>query len=144
MVFKVFLKNSPEITRELAVLETHTLYNFAEAIIESFDFAFDHCFGFFDNIDRWYKSERQYELFKDVGEECNPGTKGVKKTKIREAFVKDKKMLFLFDYGDEWKFVVKLIREEVAITGSRKKYPLLLQKLGDSPEQYPAIEEEDD
>jgi len=76
-----------------------------------------------------------------VGEECKPGTKSVKKTKLREAFFEDKKMLFLFDYGDEWKFIVELVREEKSAFAANKKYPLLLQKIGSSPEQYP--DEED-
>jgi len=143
-VFRVTVEDNPEIIRELALLETQTLYTFAEAIIDSFDFDFDHCFGFFNNVDKWYQAERQYELFKDVGEECKPGTKGVKKTKIREAFEKDKKMLFLFDYGDEWKFIVELVRKEEAAAGSRKKYPLLLKKVGESPEQYSPLEEDAD
>lgn len=142
-VFRVFLKDSPEIVRELALIETHTLYNFAEAIVDSFDFDFDHCFGFFDNIDRWYQAEERYELFKDVGEECKPGTKGVKKTKIPGTFEKNNKMLFLFDYGTGWKFVAELVRDEKAAAGSRKKYPRLLRKVGESPEQYPALEVEE-
>ncbi|MDO8733832.1 MAG: hypothetical protein Q7K21_01570 [Elusimicrobiota bacterium] len=143
-VFKVSPIGDSSVFRELALLETQTLYSFAEAIIDSFDFDLDHCFGFFNNVKNWYRAERQYELFKDVGEECKPDTKGVKKTKLREAFFEDKKLLFLFDYGDEWKFIVELVREEKSSCASNKKYPLLLQKIGSLPEQYPDFEEEDE
>ena len=49
-VFKVSPIGDSSVFREIALLETQTLYNFAEAIIDSFDFDFDHCFGFFNNI----------------------------------------------------------------------------------------------
>lgn len=125
------------VIRELALLETQTLYNLAEAIIDSFDFDFDHAFGFFNDVKNWHRAERQYELFKDVGEECNPCAESVKNTKLREAFFADKKLLFLFDYGDEWKFIVELVREEESHPRLNRKYPMLLQKIGSSPDQYP-------
>ena len=99
-IFKVSPIGDTSVLRELALLETQTLYVLAEAIIVSFDFNFDHMFGFYNNIGNYYRSTRRYELFRDVGEECESDTKGVKKTKLMEAFEEDKKMLFLFDYGD--------------------------------------------
>lgn len=43
-----------------------TKFSLAESIVDSFNFYFDHCFGFYDNIERWIKSEEGYELFADI------------------------------------------------------------------------------
>src|SRR3989337_4432311 len=82
--------------RVLAIPEGLTLYRLAEAIIDSFDFALDHAFGFYNNIKRWTDSDEGYELFADIGEESR--FKGVEKTKVNKVFDKiGKKMLFPFD-----------------------------------------------
>jgi len=94
--------------------------------------------GFY-SFEKWFQAERAYELFKDVGEESSPNARGVKKITIAEAFSLDKKLLFLFDYGDEWKFTVEFTGTEEPVYN--RKYPLLISKTGKSPEQYPASDE---
>jgi len=119
--------------RILAVPEGSTLYNLAEVIVDSFDFDFDHCFGFYDNIKRWTESTEGYELFADIGEESK--FKSVKRTKINEVFDKiKKKMLFLFDYGDEWHFIVEL--KGIESPEEDAKYPLVAKSVGEAPPQY--------
>ncbi len=90
--------------RVIAVPGTFTLYELAEEIVKSFDFYFDHCFGFYDNLNSWTNSNKCYELFKDIEEELElepTCCKSVKKTRIDKVFNKiGRKMLFLFDYGD--------------------------------------------
>jgi hypothetical protein len=139
LIFKVTPCGESSITRELALAENQTLYNLAEAIVDSFDFDFDHCFGFFNSFEKWFRAERVYELFKDVGEEGSPNARGVKKVTIAETFSLDKKLLFLFDYGDEWKFTVELMGKEEPVYN--RKYPFLISKTGKSPEQYPVSDE---
>ena len=51
-------------------------------------------------------------------------------------------MLFLFDYGDDWRFVVEVIG--VGKTDPKARYPKLLKKVGASPEQYQIWDDEDD
>ena len=57
------------------------------------------------------------------------------RTAVSQAFPKvGKKMLFLFDYGDEWRFELELIK-----FGEKKpktRYPRLLLASGDAPAQY--------
>lgn len=119
--------------RVLAIPEEFTLYSLAEAIVESFDFNFDHCFGFYNNIKRWTDSDEGYELFADIGEESR--FKGVEKTKVNKVFDKiGKKMLFLFDYGYEWHFIVEL--ERVESSNEEERYPFVVESVGNSPPQY--------
>jgi len=78
-------------------------------------------------------------LFADIGESSN--FPGVKKTRLSKVFNELKtKMLFLFDYGDEWYFIVQLVK----ITDFDKdiKYPYIVESSGDAPAQY--VYNEDD
>ncbi|HLE24991.1 MAG TPA: hypothetical protein VI935_05000 [Thermodesulfobacteriota bacterium] len=119
--------------RVLAIPQGLTLYKLAEAIVDSFDFYFDHCFGFYDNIKEWIDSVEGYELFADIGEESE--FKGVERTKVKKVFDKiEKKMLFLFDYGDNWHFIVELKGIESSKEG--EKYPFVTESSGDAPIQY--------
>ena len=125
--------------RILAVPSNYSLYKFAEVIIKSFKFSFDHCFGFFDNLKNIYESNEGYELFKDIGEETE--FKSVKKNKILKVFdTIGKKMCFMFDYGDDWRFIVEFIDEETV--PNIKKYPKLIESKGKAPGQYPDYSEE--
>jgi len=119
--------------RIIAVKGNTTLYRLAKIIVESFDFQFDHAFGFYDNLKNYFESEEGYELFKDIGEESRYGS--VKKTKVADVFLNvGKKMLFLFDYGDEWQFIVELKKVEEA--DKENKYPIVLKAVGKAPPQY--------
>ena len=90
---------------------TDSLYKFAEKIIKEFGFALDHCFGFYGSFEKLSNSSKAYELFVDTGDEpLSQYSKGVKKSKIHQAFTQPgEMMLFLFDYGDNHRFAVKLM-----------------------------------
>jgi hypothetical protein len=119
--------------RVLAIPGDFTLYSFAEAIVDSFHFDFDHPFGFYDNIKRWPRSSEGYELFADI--EKGSQFKGVKITRAHKVFDKiGKKMLFLFDYGDEWHFIVELKGIELPKEG--EQYPSVVKSGGGVPLQY--------
>lgn len=119
--------------RLLAVPEGFTLYNLAEAILDSFGFYFDHAFGFYDNIKSWVESAEGYELFADMAEGSE--FKSVKRTEINEVFNKiKKKMLFLFDYGEEWHFIVEL--KGIESPKGNANYPLVVESVGKPPPQY--------
>jgi hypothetical protein len=130
-----------KVVRKIQIAETKSLYNLAKFITQAFGFYFDHCFGFYDNFQRYHDSVKAYELFTDIGEDPTPGVKGVKKTKINQAFKHcGDKMLFLFDYGDGWRFSVVLKEIKQAETWDLK--PVILESLGKAPEQYPIPEED--
>jgi hypothetical protein len=50
-------------------------------------------------------------------------------------------MTFLFDYGDEWLFRVELVGMGQKV--ARARYPKILASVGQAPEQYPDMEDED-
>lgn len=128
------------IKREIEVPQNWNLYKLAGAVVGSFEFDFDHAFGFFSNITGGYnimQSERKYELFADLEDQgIEPVDSGsVKKTKINEVWKKPgDKMMMLFDYGDEWRFIVEL--KGVGVSNKDAKYPRLLKQAGKAPQQY--------
>lgn len=117
-----------------------TLEMLAESIIRSVSFDMDHCYGFYDNLKNPYQSKEEYTLFADIGEETNPGDKGVRTTRLSDVFKPKKKMLFLFDYGDDWHFLITC--KSIENTKSMFRRPKILDAKGTPPEQYPDYEEE--
>jgi hypothetical protein len=138
-VFRVSL--SPKIYRAFEIAATSNLYELAYAIVQAFDFDFDHAFGFYSKVKgNIYDSPVRYELFVDMGEDDSEA-RSVKRTRIAEAFPSvGKKMRFLFDYGDGWEFLVELIKRKPK--EPKVKLPRLLLSAGKAPAQYPDPEEE--
>ena len=132
----------PGTFRDIEIAGTASLYKLAEAIIKAYDFDFDHAFGFYSRLSgHFYSSTIKYELFFDMGDPSD-GARSVKKTSVAEAYGKTKaKLLFLFDYGDEWLF--KTERTGSGPKTPKAKYPRVVNAEGEAPEQYPAWEEED-
>ena len=138
LIFRASLK--PDIIRDIEIAATASLYKFAEAINDAFGFDFDHCFGFYDKLTgSYFKSKIAYELFADMGEN---NTLSVKKNTVLTAFPRDKaKMLFVFDYGDEWHFIIERIGSGEKAPGV--KYPRVAKSVGIEPPQYEYPEEDD-
>lgn len=117
-----------------------TLYAFAKEIVSAFDFEFDHAFGFYDNIKDIRESSEAYTLFYDFGDPVNDNEKSVKKSYIYKVFQLNKKMLFLFDYGDNWEFLVECCGIIEAEAGTR--YPKVTKEQGEAPQQYSNYDDE--
>ncbi len=144
--FDIWIKPSCKVTsidkvlRKIRIPGSKSLYNFARVITGAFGFYFDHCFGFYDTLKDRKNCKKAFELFVDVGEESTRSVaKGVKKTKIFQAFEKPgEKMIFLFDYGDGWQFNVEL--KEIQYIHKWNLDPVILKSVGEAPEQYPPCE----
>ena len=140
-IFRASLR--PKVYREIEIESGRSLYDLAAAIVSAFDFDLDHAFGFYSNLRGNYgKSPRKYELFADRGE-GDPDDMGVETTPMSAAFPRvGAKMLFLFDYGDDWRFNVEMIGAGEKVP--KGHYPRVLSKVGDAPIQYPAYEGDDE
>lgn len=126
--------------RDIEIEASKSIYKLAEAIVSAFGFDFDHAFGFYggDPFAR-RKAQPRYELFADMGE-ADPGVLGVKKTTVAEAFpTVGRALVFLFDYGDEWRFRVTLKAKGLKLAKTR--YPRVVASQGEAPEQYPHPDE---
>jgi hypothetical protein len=132
---------APDIYRALEIADSSTLHDLAAAIVASFDFDFDHAFGFYSRIKgNILASPVRYELFADQGREGGR-VQGVKRTLVGEAFpTVGRRMSFIFDYGDEWVFLVEFVKRKPK--EPRVKLPRLLVSAGKAPEQYPDLDDE--
>ncbi len=139
LVFRASL--TPKIYRTFEIADTSSLYALAQAIVRSFDFDFDHAFGFYSKLKgNIYESPVRYELFVDMGE-SDGEAHSVKRTRVGEAFPKlGTKMRLLFDYGDGWEFLVALVRRQPK--EPKVKLPRLLVSAGKAPAQYPDAEDD--
>ena len=122
--------------RVIEIEKYKSLKNLAEAILGSFKFGCDHAFGFYDNLNSWIRSKVIYEHFVDLEDDyaAMDNAKSCDKSRIESVFKIGEPMLFLFDYGDEWRFKVQLVSQSEIKQG--KTYPLTVEKFGKEPKQY--------
>ena len=142
VIIRATLERNASVYRDIEMEGSKSLYKLAEAIVSSFGFDFDHAFGFYTGLTdaTMMKKRPIYELFADMGE-ADPGVLGVKKT-VQAFPTAGHTMLFLFDYGDEWRFRVRL--QGTARKIAKVRYPRVIAALGASPKQYPKPDEEDE
>ncbi len=131
----------PRLYRDIEIAKDASLHDLALAIVQAYDFDFDHAFGFYSKLTgNIYQSPVRYDLFADIDGDTESGS--VKRTSIQTAFPGiGSKMLFLFDFGDEWRF-------KVAVTGTgetvpKTRYPRVVAKAGEAPPQYPDPDEDE-
>lgn len=133
-----------EVIREIAIACDQSLADLAEAILGAFDFECDHCFGFYSDIKRkrGVSPEEVYEVFVDAEvETVYPHARSVEKTRIVEVFNDfGKQMRFVFDYGEEWEFLITFVENYPPKQG--QKLPCVLKSVGQAPEQYPDYEDD--
>jgi hypothetical protein len=143
LIIRAALEGKSSVYRDIEIEPSKSLYRLAEAIISAFGFDFDHAFGFYSGLTdaTMTRARPRYELFADMGD-ADPGVLGVKKAQAAQAFAAvGHTMLFLFDYGDEWRFRVSLRGRGKKIAKAR--YPRIIATRGEAPEQYPEADEED-
>jgi hypothetical protein len=140
VIIRAALDGESSVFRDIEIDPSRSLYKLAEAICSAFNFDFDHAFGFYggDPFGR-KRAQPRYELFADMGE-ADRDSLSVKKTKIAEAFPDiGRALLFLFDYGDEWRFRVKL--KARGNKAAKTRYPCVVASGGEAPAQYPDPDE---
>lgn len=127
--------------RDVEIDSARSLRDLAEAIVGAFDFEFDHAFGFYSKLTGpYHQSPERYELFADM-EDGESDADSVERTTVEQAFPNiGKALLFIFDYGDEWRFQVEL--RALGEKALKTRYPRLVASMGDAPSQYP--DDEDD
>ena len=120
--------------RDIAVAANQTLLAFGDAIPRAFAFDDPHLWSFFLSGRAWDRGTeyaRQGRAARvRVDEVPFPGSGGTGE------------FLFLFDYGDEWHFGVKLLRSSPTLDAGTR-YPHVVARHGTAPSQYPELEDEE-
>jgi hypothetical protein len=124
-VFKVAL---PDMWRRIAISAEATLDGLAAAILRSVRFDFDHLYEFTFR-DQFGATSRAVHPASDGGAYADEICIGTLPLEPGQS------MEFLYDFGDSWRFTVKLERIEPAEKPPRT--PKVLEKHGKAPQQYP-------
>ena len=111
--------------RHIQISESATLYSLSSAILDAFDFYDDHLHSFFMNNRAW---DSDFEYASSRGGELD-GSRGFSDNARLSRFhlSKGDKFLYIFDYGDDWRFRIKVLR----VIGGSTKRPLVLKSVGE-------------
>lgn len=129
-VFKVALAKS--LWRRIEVSADHTLLDLHRSIQRAYAFDDDHLYSFFMNGKPWSREKFTCPM-DDEGpyvDEARIGELGL--------FV-GQSILYLFDYGDDWRFRVEL--EDIRTEGPKPHRPKVVEGKEKAPEQYRYDEE---
>lgn len=132
-VFKVSL--SAKVWRLIAIPAALTLDDLSDAILRAYDFDDDHFYQF-SYRDRFGVTVQVKHPY--LEEPPSTDEVAIGEIPLRPGA----SMEYLFDFGDEWRFDVKLERIDPA--DGRIKKPKLLEEHGEAPPQYPNMEEDEE
>jgi hypothetical protein len=132
--------------REIEIAANQTLAELGEAIPLAFGFDDPHLWSFFLSGRAWDR-ESEYALQSEPDPLGGPRPHAARRIAIREVPLPGaagkKEFLFLFDYGDEWHFGVKLVRLSSTVEPGAR-YPRVVAQAGEAPPQYPDLEDEEE
>ena len=119
--------------RHIQISQTATLYKLHKAILNAFDFADDHEHAFFmDN--KYWSGYAAFFSSKIRGDE-----RLTKSCKLEQLDLsKGDQFKYIFDFGAEWRFQCKVLRE----LNEQTDIPGVIRRMGESQEQYPEFEED--
>ena len=150
-VFKVALKNAKGIWRRIAIGGDQTLDDLHEAIFDAFDREEEHLYSFYfprpgargrDRLDGAVEFTHPAAA-KDAGFFSDDPVHNASEAKISTLkLTKSTTIEYLFDFGDNWEHILTV--EEIDGDPDNKKYPRVLEKKGESPLQYPDLDDDDE
>ena len=120
--------------RHIQISKSATLYKLHKAIISAFDFDDDHAHAFFMDNHYWSGYAAFFSM-KMRGDERL--TKSYKLEKLKLS--KGDQFKYVFDFGDEWRFQCKVLRE----LDEQLDIPCVIRSVGEPPEQHPDWDEEE-
>jgi hypothetical protein len=129
-----------KVWREVELRADQTLADLGGLIPPAFGFDDDHLWSFFLSGKPWDRAS-EYARMPDPELLPGAGRRGAGRLRVVDAPA-GREFLFLFDYGDEWHFGVRLARTGAVEPGVR--YPRVVAGEGEAPPQYPELEDEGD
>lgn len=129
IVFNV--KLDKETWRNIQISLSATFEDLHLAIFEAYNFYDEHLYAFFMDNKIWSDENAYWSPYA----EDTPYANEIKLSSFN--FTKGKKFKYLFDFGDGWKFqikVVEFLNEDTA-------KPIIVNTKGEAPPQYPIYEE---
>jgi hypothetical protein len=122
--------------RHIRICESATLMKLSSAILSSVGFYDDHLHSFFMNNRAW-DGDAEYACPHDDMDGVRGTSDKAKLSMFRLS--KGDKFLYIFDYGDEWRFQIKVLH----VIDEPTEMPLVLKSVGEIS-QYDDEDEEYD
>lgn len=135
--FRVWLETDEEVWRRLELRGDQTLHDLHKSIQAAFGWDDDHEYAFYLSGD-YYDESSAYGS--PGGADGSAARHRLEHLPLRAP----QRFVYLFDFGDEWRHEIAL--EQIAPDGVTAGviYPRITARHGESPEQYPALDEEED
>jgi hypothetical protein len=149
-IFKVALADAKRIWRRIAIRGDQTLEKLHRAIFEAFDRFDPHLYSFYFPK----PGARGRKRLRNAAEYTHPYVLEDNPFDDRELYnaaatkIDDLKLEkgqsfdYLFDFGDSWEHVLTV--EETDGKVERGRYPRIVEKRGESPPQYPDLDEDEE
>jgi hypothetical protein len=149
IVFKVALQGNKRIWRRIAARSDQTLDDLHEAIYDAFDRDDEHLYSFYFPPPgaRGRAALRQADEYTHPFNAEEGDVFGGELNNAAEArlgslgLTVGQRILYLFDFGDSWWHEVTV--ESVGGPVEAGEYPRLVERHGESPPQYPDLEEDE-
>jgi len=131
--------------RDIEIAANQTLADLGAIIPRAFDFDEDHLWAFFLSGKAWDDGAR-YDSDEVGRAQGFAPERPASAVSIRDLPLPGKRgkkeFLFLYDFGDQWSFRVKLVGVSARITPG-VNYPRVARTQGKAPSQYPGVDEDD-
>ncbi len=126
------------VVRTIAIRDDQTLEQLHEALRLAFGWADSHLYSFWLTGEFWDQAGEYTAPF-EVEEMDKP--KASARVPIGELGLrKGKTIAYVFDFGDEWRLLLKVVDRWQA---GDESYPMLVEAEGIPPPQYPELEEDE-
>lgn len=139
-----FYKKNRVVSRTIAIRGDQTLHDLHLAIFDAFDRFDDHLYEFQFGKKPQDRKAPRYTMplsLDDPWEDAPP--KDATKTTIDQLHLKTKQTFFYwFDFGDDWWHRLQVKQIEPA--PAEGKFPQVVERVGESPPQYPDSEDDGD
>jgi hypothetical protein len=134
--FKVSLCYDQDIWRRIEVRSDQTLEDLHHAIQQAFGWDNDHLYAFFLSGKAWDTATEYTCPFRGRA----PGRRTTRVRLSRLNLHPRQRILYIFDFGDEWRHDVRLERMNLQPDGGA--YPRIIDAHGSPPPQYPDHDDE--
>ena len=151
-ILKVALAFEKKIWRKIAIRQGQTLHDLHQAIFDAFDRYDEHMYSFFfSRSKRKFNPRTIYDSSEEFTHPYACEDQGVFGSDAYNAslsrleilnLTEKQKFYYIFDFGDEWWHEITV--EKTDGQTDEGEYPRTIKKNGDSPEQYPDYDEDED
>jgi len=150
-VLKVVLSFDKKIWRRIEILDSQTLDQLHEVIFDAFDRFDPHLYSFYltrpgSKARRRFVEAKEYTHPSMIEEHLGFSQKKLydaSKTPVSALKLEEtSRFEYIFDFGDEWTHEITI--EKIQDLFPKKTYPIISEKKGASPPQYPDFAEDDE